>query len=194
HNIIIKFNKNDPSIEETNIQHLPFNLLYNGFARVSNYLKVSEKQSSIGNKTHLYSAFRGVKLVGEKLEVPEGFQGYIFRDENQDSIEDNDHVDNKEHDSAPVNKQWEAISKFNDLTYWNRETIPSDFDKPVQALKSLNILAMVNKEISIEDIENEVNSNKENNKGSSNTTTKTTIQSTPTKTTITTTTTTSTST
>ncbi|KAK5583457.1 hypothetical protein RB653_005052 [Dictyostelium firmibasis] len=170
HNIVIKIKKDDPSIEDTNLQRLPFNIGYNGFAKVSNYFKVTEKSGPIptDDKKYLYSTFRGIQIIGEKMKVPNGFDGYIFRDENEQD------------DSC--NRQWETISKFNELTYWNRETIPSDFDKQIQAFKSLNILSMVNKEITEEDIKNEIKSSKKNNQGNSNETSTTTTTTTTTKT------------
>ncbi|KAN0029450.1 hypothetical protein ACTA71_007577 [Dictyostelium dimigraforme] len=173
HNVMIKIIRDDPSIEETNLQRLPFSIGYNGFAKVSNYFKVTEKSvpTSTDNKKHLYSTFRGIQLIGEKIKIPNGFDGYIFRDENeQDTIDNN-------------NRRWETISKFNELTYWNRETIPSDFDKQIQAFKSLNILSMVNKEVTKEDIENEIKSGKKNDVGNSNGNSTTAITTTNTTTT-----------
>ncbi|KAM9994586.1 hypothetical protein ACTFIZ_007736 [Dictyostelium cf. discoideum] len=182
HNIMIRIIKDDPSLEEDiNLQRLPFSIGYNGFAKVSNYFQITDKPSSTttkppptvdDDKRYLYSSFRGIQLIGEKIKIPNGFDAYIFRDENE---QDNN------------NRKWEPISKFNELTYWNRETIPSDFDKQIQAFKSLNIQSMVNKEITEEDIENEIKSGKINNQGNSKETSTNTTNNTTTTTTTTTT-------
>ncbi|EAL61692.1 hypothetical protein DDB_G0291416 [Dictyostelium discoideum AX4] len=179
HNIMIRIIKDDPSLEEDiNLQRLPFSIGYNGFAKVSNYFQVTDKPAttttttttttpSPDDKKYLYSSFRGIQLIGEKIKIPNGFDGYVFRDE--------DEQDNN-------NRKWEPISKFNELTYWNRETVPSDFDKQIQAFKSLNIQSMVNKEITQEDIENEIKSGKINNQGNSKETSTSTTTTTTTTT------------
>ncbi|KAM9956931.1 hypothetical protein ACTFIR_003666 [Dictyostelium discoideum] len=177
HNIMIRIIKDDPSLEEDiNLQRLPFSIGYNGFAKVSNYFQVTDKPAttttttttpSADDKKYLYSSFRGIQLIGEKIKIPNGFDGYVFRDD--------DEQDNN-------SRKWEPISKFNELTYWNREIVPSDFDKQIQAFKSLNIQSMVNKEITQEDIENEIKSGKINNQGNSGVTSTTTTTTTTTTT------------
>eukprot|EP01132_Coremiostelium_polycephalum_P007656 gene7656-9419_t len=145
-------------IEESILHHLPCTIIHNGYAKVSNYFIVKNKD--VNGKSIFESRLRGIKLYGDTIKVPQNFKGYIFRTE-QDTP-----------------NKWETLSTFNSFTYWNRESIPSDLDKQQQVIKSLNIFSKIHQDISQDQVNKELEEmNSSSNSDSTITTTTTTTKS-----------------
>ena len=60
------------------------------------------------------ASFQGRGLRGQVLKLPEGFEGMVI-----DSVDD---------------EQWQVTGTFDNLTYWNHDTMPSDGDQVCVAL------------------------------------------------------------
>ncbi|KAF2078437.1 hypothetical protein CYY_000304 [Polysphondylium violaceum] len=145
--ISISINKDD-FIDEATFNLLPCSVGFNGYSRVSSYFEIKEidhdEYSNLNEKKTkkiLESSFRGIKLLGSQVMVPENYRGYLLRDDEPNTEGD---------------KKWEPILTFQKFNGWNRETVPSEFDKTQQFLKSINILSCINKEITQDDIDKEL--------------------------------------
>jgi len=61
--------------------------------------------------------FRGRCLKGAQLPLQAGYTGYVVEKQPPSSTGD---------DAAP--ERWKATSTFDQLTYWNHETVPTSVD------------------------------------------------------------------
>ncbi|ERN14809.1 hypothetical protein AMTR_s00032p00090570 [Amborella trichopoda] len=66
------------------------------------------------------AAFRGRKLLGTTLTIPHGYSGYVLE------------MHNGQKEKAPKNEGesncWKARATFQNFTYWNHDSLPSQDD------------------------------------------------------------------
>lgn len=70
-------------------------------------------------ETVLQSTFRGRRLKGRKIELPEDYVGVVLK-QGRATHSDEQH------------KTWEPLLKFDAFTYWNMDQLPSKNDPVVQ--------------------------------------------------------------
>ncbi len=102
----------EPAAAEAHL--LPCEVQYSGPAPVSAYFKPSPLPDQ---GTH-GAAFRGRKLLGRTVALPEGYTGTVLQDTNTASIADGEE------------RKWLQKGTFNSLTYWNHDDQPSG-DEPL---------------------------------------------------------------
>ncbi|XP_022195550.2 ribonuclease H2 subunit C [Nilaparvata lugens] len=112
------------------IHYVPCKIYHEGEANVTKYFKTSIKKDE--NKG-LEASLRGYPLKGTTVDLPKGYKGLIL-EENGKWIEGNErtlHVKNK----------------FNSLTYWNWDKVPTKDDAFLSALDWIEIAEAVHSPI-----------------------------------------------
>ncbi|KAL6063927.1 hypothetical protein QOT17_011234 [Balamuthia mandrillaris] len=71
------------------------------------------------------SCFRGIELLGQRLDLPPSCAGWIVAEKEVDEWDVRSAASNN-------NKEWIVAGRFSSFTYWNRETLPSEQDLPPQ--------------------------------------------------------------
>jgi len=121
---------------DINLHLLPVNIQHNGNAKVSKYFKIEEDPELLLNgKPTLRAKFRGRQFRGAVQEIPEGYNGYLLREEEHQR----DAQEKDEHN----NKNWNNVGKFSQFTYWMREDVPSQGDSIQRCLNWLPLAAAI---------------------------------------------------
>jgi len=144
---IIINNNSTPS--EINLHLLPVNIQHNGNAKVSKYFQIEEDSELLlnGNPT-LKARYRGRLLRGAIQEVPEGYSGFLFREE--------EHQRDAQEKGDTENKIWNNVGKFSKFTYWMREDVPSQGDSIQRCLNWLPLSKAINSPLSQEILNQQV--------------------------------------
>ncbi|GBG34632.1 Ribonuclease H2 subunit C [Hondaea fermentalgiana] len=105
------------------VMHLPCKIHHDGAADVEAYFRPTEtdkKSGTIvdekGDMAQIREAtFRGRKLLGAELTLPEKTQGFVLE---------------KEDGTAPGEPEhWECQAVFDRIVYWNFDRVPSEVDE-----------------------------------------------------------------
>jgi len=152
------------TLSKSNVQDtlhlLPFNVKYDGTANVGGYFRPSKitPLSKTNNDTdattynqqllvdgsttppeELFEAtFRGRLLKGQKVQNPDGYVGLLLKEDDKD-YEDND----EKQDCVG----WSVVGEFNELTYWNRERMPSKQDYYCKWIEWIKLANAIHKPI-----------------------------------------------
>lgn len=112
--------------ETAKLHLLPCNIMASGPAEVSAYFlpgPAKEVPSEIGGVGQQYkykynyqtAHFRGRELTGAKLELPSSALGYVLE-------EQEDRAGDATDEDAVVTRSWKAVSNFDHVTVWSRDT------------------------------------------------------------------------
>jgi hypothetical protein len=125
---------------EINLHLLPVNIQHNGNAKVTKFFKIEEDPELLmnGNPT-LKAKFRGRQFRGAIQEIPEGYKGFLLREEEHQR----DAQEKAEH-----NKNWNNVGKFSKFTYWMREDVPSQGDSIQRCLNWLPLSKAIHSPLS----------------------------------------------
>ncbi|KAH9574481.1 hypothetical protein CY35_01G060000 [Sphagnum magellanicum] len=139
----------DPYSE--NAMHLlPCCINYTGPAEVSTYFKPTEMGLNEEGIEMKKAAFRGRRLMGSTLTIPDGYQGFVMNKEPHQSSGRRKGTDScsktQEYD------EWEAKSAFQQLTYWNHDTLPSSADPLHLCFDWLPLSAAIHGSVSAEEV------------------------------------------
>mmetsp|Transcript_2374 Transcript_2374/g.5475 ORF Transcript_2374/g.5475 Transcript_2374/m.5475 type:complete len:150 (+) Transcript_2374:111-560(+) len=110
------------SLRPSKVMHMPCKIHHDGAADVSAYFRSAEgklKAASIlddeGNAVSVQEAtFRGRKLMGAELALPEGAEGFVLEEE---------------HDADMTSSHWDCHAVFDKIVYWNYDRMPNDLDE-----------------------------------------------------------------
>ncbi|PPD75663.1 hypothetical protein GOBAR_DD27415 [Gossypium barbadense] len=103
------------------VHHLPCCIKFNGPCNVSQYFKPKLKGMEIDGLAVEEAHFRGRKLQGTTISLPNGYAGFVLVKNNSGK--------RKAYDVSEGNSNdWEMKAKFDKLTYWNHDTPPSKDD------------------------------------------------------------------
>ncbi|XP_065634905.1 uncharacterized protein LOC111993128 isoform X2 [Quercus suber] len=100
------------------VHQLPCSVKYNGPSSVSQYFKPKPTPTTGIQE----SFFRGRNLLGTTLPIPHPYSGFV--------IGKKSFVKRKASDMSEEKNSscWEVKAKFQNLTYWNHDTLPSHDD------------------------------------------------------------------
>ncbi|KAG8462571.1 hypothetical protein KFE25_010396 [Diacronema lutheri] len=87
---------------EVRVHHLPCRVKHTGPARVSTYFHPAER-----GDTESECTFRGRKLVGVRLPLPDGARGFVLRPSAEPA-------------ESPAERRWDA-APFSALTWWGAD-------------------------------------------------------------------------
>lgn len=99
---------------------LPPQIMYTGSARASTYFKTTEKMPESGLRE---SAFRGRRLVGRFVTLPQGYTGSILQDTKDGQIGETEE------------RRWVLKRSFDHLTYWQHDDTPHGAEPFFKAMR-----------------------------------------------------------
>ncbi|XP_020799709.1 uncharacterized protein LOC110177354 [Drosophila serrata] len=150
--ITLDFNgKNLAKGKSLELHYLPAKVDGDGEANVQEYFNNYTREASEYGTGILTNALRGYPLVGERLKVPEGFQGLVLQETDKPLSESSD-------------RQLRLTGVFEEFTYWNYDKVPSNGDAFRQALVMADVAQALSQPISEQALEAEITRNKENAK------------------------------
>ncbi|XP_063700931.1 uncharacterized protein LOC134831198 [Culicoides brevitarsis] len=118
--------------KELKIHYIPAKIDGNGKAEVSKYFE--NYTEHLGSSEILSNAFRGFPLKGCDFKLPEGKVGVIFRDKDSLKSEDSD-------------RSLKFAGTFNNFTYWNYDTNPSENDALRKTMTALSVMEAVHQPV-----------------------------------------------
>jgi len=101
------------------LHRIPWKICHDGPAPVSKYFVTEEIQGA--PDVHMGS-FQGRGLRGQEVKLPEGYSGVVVEK----------HVDGDEQTFVPV-------KRFDRLTYWNHDVMPSSCDTMSQCMEWMDM-------------------------------------------------------
>ncbi|XP_050231380.1 uncharacterized protein C12B10.15c [Mercurialis annua] len=127
------------------IHHLPCCIKYDGPCAVSHYFKPKSTGIKVDGLNVEESCFRGRKLQGATISLPPGYSGYII---GKKCLQKRKASDLSERDS----NYWEMNAKFENLTYWNHDSMPSQDDTFLRSFHWLSVAQALHKPVTAQDL------------------------------------------
>ncbi|KAK7844633.1 uncharacterized protein LOC111993128 isoform X1 [Quercus suber] len=124
------------------VHQLPCSVKYNGPSSVSQYFKPKPTPTTGIQE----SFFRGRNLLGTTLPIPHPYSGFV--------IGKKSFVKRKASDMSEEKNSscWEVKAKFQNLTYWNHDTLPSHDDAFSRSFHWLSVAEALHKPVTAEDL------------------------------------------
>ncbi|XP_006646931.1 ribonuclease H2 subunit C [Oryza brachyantha] len=119
---------------------LPCGIRQNGAAAVSDYFKPKDTGVEVEE-----ASFRGRKLQGATIALPDGYQGYIL-----EKTSGGKDMQNLEGEVS----NFKSRAKFQNITYWNHDTTPSAEDPLPRCFHLLTVANAVHKPVTAEEMAN----------------------------------------
>ncbi|KAF2604196.1 hypothetical protein F2Q70_00024776 [Brassica cretica] len=106
------------------VHQVPCCISFDGPAQVSNYFKPKSSEVEVDGVRTEEAHFRGRKLQGATISMPSGYSGFVLGQ----ASNKNANGKRKACSDEEENPCWEAKAKFDEMTYWNHDTLPSKDD------------------------------------------------------------------
>ncbi|KAK8650315.1 hypothetical protein V6N13_139960 [Hibiscus sabdariffa] len=127
------------------IHHLPCCIKFNGPCSVSQYFKPKLKGMEIDGLAVEEAHFRGRKLQGTTISLPNGYSGYVLAKKISGK--------RKSCDASEGNSDnWETKANFDKLTYWNHDSPPSKDDPFLRSFHWFAVAEALHKPVKAEDL------------------------------------------
>ncbi|KAK8931390.1 hypothetical protein KSP39_PZI016789 [Platanthera zijinensis] len=134
--IILSPREPSASVDLTDRVHLlPCVIKQNGVCPVSHYFKPRKSDIVADDLTVEEAFFRGRKLLGVTVPIPDGYRGYVLEKKKIGkgmNLEEN---------------SWESLAEFQNLTYWNHDSLPGKNDPIMRSFHWFAVADALNKPI-----------------------------------------------
>ncbi|XVF27249.1 hypothetical protein REPUB_Repub14bG0090400 [Reevesia pubescens] len=127
------------------VHHLPCCIKFNGPCSVSHYFKPKSKGMEIDGLAVEEAHFRGRKLQGTTISLPNGYSGFVLGKNNPGKRKACD-------GSEGSSDNWEMKAKFDKLTYWNHDSPPSKDDPFLRTFHWFAVAEALHKPVKAEDL------------------------------------------
>ncbi|KAL5775468.1 hypothetical protein ACOSP7_013025 [Xanthoceras sorbifolium] len=108
------------------VHHLPCCIKFDGACSVSDYFRHKPTEMEVDGLRVEEAYFRGRKLRGTTVTLPDGYSGFVLGKKSLGK--------RKVSEMSEVSSNcWEVNAKFDKLTYWNHDTLPSKDDAFLRA-------------------------------------------------------------
>ncbi|KAL6888461.1 hypothetical protein ACP4OV_009487 [Aristida adscensionis] len=124
---------------------LPCGIRQNGAAPVSDYFKPRSTGVEVDGVKVEEAFFRGRKLQGATLPLPDGYRGYVL--EKKRASKDTQNLDDEVSDFV-------SRAEFQKITYWNHDTTPSAEDPLPRCFHWLTVANAMHKPVTAEELAN----------------------------------------
>ncbi|CAM0946621.1 unnamed protein product [Alopecurus aequalis] len=124
---------------------LPCGIRHNSAAAVSDYFKPRDTGEEVDGVRVEEAFFRGRKLQGATVALPDGYRGYVLEKKNGEK--ETEGMDGEV--SSFVSR-----AEFQNITYWNHDTMPSAEDPLPRCFHWLTIANAMHKPVTAEDMAN----------------------------------------
>ncbi|CAL4971161.1 unnamed protein product [Urochloa decumbens] len=123
---------------------LPCGIRQNGGAPVSDYFKPRSTGVEVEGVRVEEAFFRGRKLQGATLALPDGYRGYVLgKKSGGKDTQNSDEVSN-----------FVSRAEFQNITYWNHDTTPSAEDSLPRCFHWLTVASAMHKQVTAEELAN----------------------------------------
>ncbi|CAN6230463.1 unnamed protein product [Urochloa humidicola] len=123
---------------------LPCGIRQNGGAPVSDYFKPRSTGVEVEGVKVEEAFFRGRKLQGATLALPDGYRGYVLEKKSGGKdTQNSDEVGN-----------FVSRAEFQNITYWNHDTTPSAEDSLPRCFHWLTVASAMHKPVTAEELAN----------------------------------------
>ncbi|XP_030500306.2 uncharacterized protein C12B10.15c [Cannabis sativa] len=137
--------ENDVVDLTSQVHLLPCNIKFDGPCSVADYFKPKSTGVEIEGLKLEEAHFRGRKLQGTTLSLPEGYSGFVLGKRGL----------GKRKASSMVGEDsncWEMNAKFKNLTYWKHDSLPSHQDTFVRSFHWLAVAKAMHQPVEAEDL------------------------------------------
>ncbi|KAJ0980799.1 hypothetical protein J5N97_009054 [Dioscorea zingiberensis] len=124
---------------------LPCSIKHDGPCPVSHYFKPKPSGVLVDGLNVEEAFFRGRKLQGVTVALPEGFQGYVLGKKKVEGGKSSEAMDG---DSSC----WQSRAEFGNFTYWNHDTMPSKEDPILRCFHWFSIANALHKPVNAEEL------------------------------------------
>ncbi|CAN1806141.1 Protein PHLOEM PROTEIN 2-LIKE A9 [Linum perenne] len=121
------------------VHNLPCCIKYDGPSDVSDYFKPKPSGLEVDGLAVQQAYFRGRMLQGATIPIPHGYSGFVL---GKKSL-------GKRKASECNSNCWESSAKFEKITYWNHDTLPSQDDTFIRSLHWLPIAEAVSSALEV---------------------------------------------
>ncbi|KAH7679144.1 Ribonuclease H2 subunit C protein [Dioscorea alata] len=128
-----------------NVHLLPCSIKRDGPCPVSDYFKPKSSDLVVDGLNVEEAFFRGRKMQGATVELPEGFQGFVL---GKKKVEGRKRSEAMGGDSSC----WESRAEFGNFTYWNHDTVPSKEDPILRCFHWFSIANALHKPVTAEEL------------------------------------------
>ncbi|XP_052201415.1 uncharacterized protein C12B10.15c isoform X1 [Diospyros lotus] len=136
-----------PPIDLTGQVHqLPCCVKYDGPCSVSHYFKPKSSGIEVDGLKVEEAYFRGRKLQGTTINLPQPYSGFVIGKKKSLGKR-------KVSDQLEENSNWEMNAKFQSITYWNHDSLPSQDDAFLRSFHFLTIAKALHQPVAPEDLE-----------------------------------------
>ncbi|KAG8069874.1 hypothetical protein GUJ93_ZPchr0006g41117 [Zizania palustris] len=133
------------AVDLCRVHHLPCGIRQNGAAAVSDYFKPKETGVEVDGVRVEEAFFRGRKLQGATIALPDGYRGYIV--EKKNAGKDKQHLEGEF-------SNFKSRAEFQNITYWNHDTTPSAEDPLPRCFHLLTVANAMHKPVTAEELAN----------------------------------------
>ncbi|XP_058199112.1 uncharacterized protein LOC131314485 isoform X2 [Rhododendron vialii] len=124
---------------------------YDGPSSVSHYFKPKSIGIEVDGLKMEEAYFRGRKLQGTTVHLPRGYSGFVIGKESLGKRKASDQ-------SEEISNFWEMKAKFQSITFWNHDSLPSQDDAFVRSFHWLTVTKALHQSVTPEDLESASNS------------------------------------
>ncbi|KAL0862404.1 hypothetical protein Bca101_041522 [Brassica carinata] len=130
------------------VHQVPCCIRFDGPAQVSNYFKPKSSEVEVDGVRTEEAYFRGRKLLGATISLPSGYSGFVLGQ----ASNKNANGKRKACSDTEENPCWEAKAKFDKMTYWNHDTLPSKDDTILRSFHWFSIAEALHKPVTVDDL------------------------------------------
>ncbi|XP_071703447.1 uncharacterized protein [Rutidosis leptorrhynchoides] len=128
------------------IHQVPCCIKYTGPSPVSHYFKPKSTGIEVDGLNVKEAYFRGRKLQGTTVSLPDGYSGFVIGKKpsaKRKALDAN----------AEMAASWETSAKFQNITLWNHDNLPSKEDTFLRAFHWFDVAKALHKPVTAEDME-----------------------------------------
>ncbi|KAJ8752354.1 hypothetical protein K2173_003990 [Erythroxylum novogranatense] len=125
---------------------LPCFVKYDGPCAVSDYFKPKVTGVEVDGLKVEEAYFRGRKLEGATFPLPQGYCGLVLGKKIPQKRKTSDMTESWNSDC------WELDAKFQSITYWNHDSLPSQHDTFLRSLHWLSVAEALHKPVTSEQL------------------------------------------
>ncbi|KAI7748145.1 hypothetical protein M8C21_012908 [Ambrosia artemisiifolia] len=132
------------------IHQLPCCIKYNGPSPVSHYFKPKPTGVEVDGLEVKEAHFRGRKLQGTTVSLPHGYSGFVIGKKTIAKRKASD-------TNGGMTDSWQANAKFQNITLWNHDNLPSKEDAFLRAFHWFDVAKALHKPVTADDMESASN-------------------------------------
>ncbi|KVI03069.1 uncharacterized protein C12B10.15c [Cynara cardunculus var. scolymus] len=142
--------RSSSSVDLTDQVHqLPCCIKYNGPSPVSHYFKPKPNGIEVDGLNVKEAYFRGRRLQGTTVPLPDDYSGFVIGRKSS--------AKRKACNNDANTTYWQMNAKFENITLWNHDNLPSKEDGFLRAFHWLHVAKALHKPVTTEDLESASN-------------------------------------